>query len=256
MRKLRMAVWMLAAPALGQAATLPRTNPEVTYWTPDAALIARIESKLNPAASSGMPLATKYRLEQYDRYYYGISIDGRRQVRGVLLVPPNREDNPKTGAYITEERYVPRVIGGGCANLTVIYNVARDSVSTGACRGPEGSAPPSETPRWTPDAATAARMEEAIRDYMRRALPDRPDLGTHDREYWGVTLGGKPMIRGNVIGFDAVSGRVGQLLLGTEPQGGVADGFCNNIRLVYDPTAGRLTQFSCDTVGQLPAPLP
>lgn len=87
---------------------------------------------------------------------------------GRLIVPPNREDNPKTGIHITEMKYMPQLHGGGCANVSVTYFVDSDS-SVARCDTVEAGAPPSEVPRWTPDTQNAQRMEAA--SWMVSALP-------------------------------------------------------------------------------------
>jgi hypothetical protein len=67
-------------------------------------LIAKLEAGLKIIS---LPKQTSYQLTQYDRYYAGVTVNGRRQIHGKWIVPPNREDNPKTGIHITDMKYMP-----------------------------------------------------------------------------------------------------------------------------------------------------
>jgi hypothetical protein len=225
-----------------QAHSQTMAQSQEPYWTPDAATIARLESGLKILPPLGAPQRATYALAQYDRYYAGVTDRGQRKVIGRLIVPPNREDNPKTGIHITEMKYMPQLRGGGCANVSVTYVVDRDS-SDAHCDRVEAGAPPSEVPRWTPDPQTAERMEAAIHSVLDGARP-AADLAAYLRNYWGVTVDGSPVIRGRIEKFiDTEPG----IHLGQDYVNGPAmsDGGCNNISITYDVRSARLTQLQC-----------
>ena len=223
--------------------------PEEGYWTPAPSLIARLESGLKIMSS---PDEAQYNLPQYDRYYYGATVRGQRIVRGILIVPPNREDHPQTGVHITEKQYMPTLHGAGCAHVFVTYYVEKDS-SYSQCDMLGSDAPPSEQPHWKPDEQTAARMEAVIQERMHRA--GLPDLSRFGRYYVGVTLDEKPMIRGRIIERHAAVGAAlavdGGVHLQSEWDDAslVFDGGCSNIAVTYDVKAAKFTELACDAQG-------
>src|SRR5690242_101447 len=111
MRKFAMSAAMLLIASSAGAQVYQSEEP---HCTPDAATIAKLEAQLKIDNWPGEKQAN-YPLKQYDRYYAGVTVRGRRMVRGVLIVPPNREDHPKTGIHITGAKNLPRLHGGGCA---------------------------------------------------------------------------------------------------------------------------------------------
>jgi len=192
-----------------------------------------------------------YPLKQYDRYYAGVTVRGRRMVRGKLIVPPNREDHPKTGIHITGAKYLPQLHGGGCANVSVMYSVDANSGS-GQCEVSEAEAPPSEEPHWQPDEQTAARMEAAVREYLQETHPEIADFNSYGRYYWGVTIDGSQLIRGRIMLLRASEAGVH---LASDWDNGpfIFDGRCQNIEMQYDPKGAKLVQLRCD--GEAPKPL-
>src|SRR3954462_7907874 len=120
MRRFAMSAAMLLL--AGSAHAQVFQSPEEPYWTPDAATIAKLEAQLKIESWPDQNQAG-YPLTQYDRYYAGVTVRGRRMVRGKLIVPPNREDHPKTGIHITAVKYLPQLHGGGCANVSVVYSL-------------------------------------------------------------------------------------------------------------------------------------
>lgn len=232
--------------ALAMQAGAPAAEPGEPYWTPDAALIAKLEASVK---IRGFPGARQYELAQYDRYYAGVTYNGQRQVTGRLIIPPNREDNPATGIHVTDEKYLPNLHGYGCANVHVTYYVESNQ-SYAQCTAPNASVPRSEQPHWIPDEATAARMDAAIREALRRGAPAL-DLDTYGRYYWGVTVNGKPVIRGRVLRRDprfttGVNAPGVHVAADWDSGPILSDGGCSNIRAVYDASAAMLTVLACD----------
>lgn len=244
------ALWLLAGAACAQTGP-----PEQPWWTPDAALIARLEAglRINPGSLPGYTSSITYPIAQYNRYYAGVTVGGRRWIRGVLLLPPNREDKLETGVHVTDRTWLPPLPpGGGCAHVTVIYQVDKD-VSSATCALLGTGVPPSERPHWEPDEQTAAHLERLLRERMQRAR--LPDLATYDRFYRGVTIDGRRLIRGRVLyTSEEARQRAGlgppAVHRSSEDSGRfMADGACNNISLTYDVNAARFTELRCDGMG-------
>jgi hypothetical protein len=243
MRKFAIAAAILLLPNLSHAQD---TQSEEPYWTPSAALIARLEAGLKIETFSEDE--ARYQLPFYDRYYYGMTLRGHRFVKGVLLVPPNLEDHPKTGVHVTEKKYMPKIHGAGCGHVYVTYDVDKNS-SHAECDMLGSDAPPSEQPHWKPDEQTAARMESTIQEKMRGA--GLPDLSHYSRYYFGITIDEKPMIRGRI---EEISGSRSpppgvHLLSESDDVPMLFDGGCGNITTLYDVKAAKFTELSCDGQG-------
>ena len=253
MRRDVLLVTILAASVLIVSARAQTAPPEEPYWTPDIATIQKLEASLK--ISGNYPESATYELAQYNRFYSGVTIQGRREVRGVLLVPPNREDHPAVGVHITDAQYLPRLEGGGCAYVRVRYWVDTGT-SSAQCAFPDANAPPSEQPHWQPDESTASRMEAALRDYLHRAYPTLPDLSRYSRYYRGVTVNGRQVIRGRILMFSSAD-RSAARAPGMHLERDAADepiffdGGCDNISAAYDTGAARITALSCDGQGGL-----
>jgi hypothetical protein len=224
---------------------LPSEEP---YWTPDAAMIAKLEAEIKIFA---LPKQATYPVTQFDRYYAGVTIKGGREIRGRLILPPDREDSPKTGIHITDVKYLPQLRGGGCANVYVTYYVDKDFTSA-QCDLTQVAVPASEQPHWLPDEHIAARLEFAIQDFLNRTHGGLPDLSQYSRYYWGATVGGNQIIRGRVL---MLSARDAGMHLADNGDGSavMSDGGCNNIQIAYDVKAASLTRCACD--GELQMPL-
>ena len=231
------------------ASSVNAQNPpsQEPYWTPDAAMIAKLEAGLRIIS---LPKQTSYQLTQYDRYYAGVTNNGRRQIIGKWILPPNREDNPKTGIHITDMKYMPKLRGGGCANLRVTYYVDQD-VSIGQCELTDASVPPSQLPHWKPDEQLAARMETAIEEFLHRTHGGLPELTQYSRYYWGVTIDGNQTILGRVLRLP--NPQPGMHLASDWDDGPImADGGCSNIQIAYDVKLAKLSRCVCDAELQMP----
>jgi hypothetical protein len=236
-------------PSGGSPTTPPlvRTAPDEPYWTPDAGVLAKLEAGLK---ISPMLHQTTFQLAQYDRYYAGVTINQRRAVRGRLIVPPNRDDHPKTGIHVTDMKYMPQLLGGGCANVNVTYWVDQDH-SSAQCSLTDGYAPRSQQPHWKPDEATALIMEVTMQEFLRRTHPVLPELSQFSRYYWGVTIDGRPTVVGRVL---RLSGEVPGMHLAVDSGDGpmMVDGRCTNIRVAFDVRSAKLTEMTCDGERQFP----
>lgn len=251
---------ILAALLLTTGSTIgQQIVPDGPGWTPDATLIAKLEAGLKVTGLADLEL-TAAQLQRYDRYYTGVTHHGQKLITGRLIVPPNHEDNPQTGIHITDSQYMPRLRGGGCSNITVTYYVDQNK-AFGSCDLPDAVAPPSELPKWTPDAALAGRIEAAMQDYLKRAYPRLTPLDAYSRYYWGVTIDGKPVVRGNVLLLGARAASIDPVLapgvhLASDWDNGphLFDGGCSNIRISYDVNAGKFRELDCDGMGGFPQP--
>lgn len=95
-------------------------------WTPDANDIARMESVLRLASAEHISPGTRppEPLVKYARYYAGVSLNGHRMIRGVLIVvmPPYLATRP--GISIVRKEDLPIVMDGGCAIINLLYDPA------------------------------------------------------------------------------------------------------------------------------------
>jgi hypothetical protein len=66
---------ILAAILLPGSAGAPQVVPDEPYWTPDAAMIAKLEAGLKILQR---PQLTTDQLQRYDRYYTGVTLNSRR----------------------------------------------------------------------------------------------------------------------------------------------------------------------------------
>lgn len=243
-------VILAAASSLAVAAHGQQAPPtEQPYWTPDAALIAKLEAGLRiiPGTLPGYTSSITYPLAQYNRYYAGVTVNGQRWIRGVLLLPPNREDKPQTGVHVTDLPWLPRLPpGGGCAHVTVTYLVNQND-STASCALLGAGVPPSERPHWQPDEPAALRLERALGERLRGA--QLPGLASYSRYYRGVTIDARPMIRARVLmspGLDQQMHLASDWDVNTPT---IFDGGCSNITATWDVEAARFTELRCDGAG-------
>jgi hypothetical protein len=244
----------LAALALiaGKTRAAPEP-PGISYWTPDAALVARLEATVDRAGLRRWQGQHVYTREQYDRYYYGEAVNGQRRVIGKWVLPPNRGDSPHAGIHITEAQYMPKLMGNGCGNVSITYYVDADLAVASCEWSAQAYAPPGEQPHWKPGEQATTQLESALGERLQRAK--LPELAEYDRYYRGVTVTGRQVIRGRVMytsadirtraGLDAPS-----MHASAEDSGRVmADGGCANIDVVYDVDAARFTDLHCDGMG-------
>lgn len=97
-------------------------TPPDQHWTPTVELAAGTEPWLR------MPAGTK--LDDYSRYYYGKIEQGRRLLIGVFV-----SDGKHRGVQITTEEKAPRILDGGCYQITVVYDVDAKQTVRIKCNG-------------------------------------------------------------------------------------------------------------------------
>lgn len=228
------------------AQPVPISANEEPYWTPDKATIEKLEGRVEMPVFFGQ---RSYSKDQYNRFYAGVTINGKRVVRGKWIVPPNREDFIPTGTHIIDIEDMPSLPGGGCANVSVMYTVDLNLASA-SCGVAKVDIPPAERPYWRPDTNLIADMERVIQGHLDVARPGVSQLRNFGRYYLGVTIDGKQMIQGSVTttGTDKSIHLVGDrkdLLR-------LTGGQCANIRLLYDVAAKKLSWLACDGERHIP----
>jgi hypothetical protein len=253
MRKIAIAISMgllLGAQAMAQQTmNTPSSGNgvgEEPYWTPDADMITRLESRVEMPTFFGQ---RSYTREQYERYYAGVTVNGRRVIRGRWIVPPNREDFLPTGTHIIDIEDMPSLPGGGCANVTVMYTVDLNLASA-SCNPAKVDIPPAERPYWTPDLAAIDKLEHVIQAHLDEAHPKLTEVKNFGRYYLGVTIEGKPMIQGSLTltGTD----RSIHLVTSRKDLITMANGQCGNIRFLYDVQSSKLNWLACDDERHIP----
>lgn len=120
------------------------------------------------------------------------------------------------------------------------------------------AAPSPDEPHWRPDETIVAEMESGLRQRMQEA--HLASLDAYARNYWGVTLAGSRMVYGQIThpypGRGERAGLGAGVVVGSEPDGrfAMADGFCNNIHLLYDVAQRAFRVLRCDGWGALTPP--
>jgi hypothetical protein len=95
-------------------------------WSVTRATVAAIERHMVLPAGADGPL------ESYDRYYAGVTWNGRRVIE-IELVDPFNPAGPTRSAHIVPESGMPAVGDGGCGVINFDYDVARASLSEPWC---------------------------------------------------------------------------------------------------------------------------
>jgi hypothetical protein len=93
-------------------------------WSPDPALIQRIEKQLV------LPPGSKL-LEAYTRYYFGTS-SGERQILGGTFLHESREAG---GVKIVNQADAPLIFDGGCTVVHLKYDIQDDKTVSIFCNG-------------------------------------------------------------------------------------------------------------------------
>ncbi len=100
-------------------------------WTPGAKDIAKLESVVNLSSATLISPGSKppAHLSEYARIYAGVTIHGRRMIRGVLLL------GTPTGASVVRETMLPEIMDGGCGIIYLLYDVEASRVASLRCNG-------------------------------------------------------------------------------------------------------------------------
>jgi len=124
----------LALVPLNLAAGPANSNSAINgYWLPDATTVDRVERAVRqmPPPKTGDRVATS--LDDYGRYYTGVTLNGRKVVYGVFLSMDPSHYSP--GVYIVPRDKQPAIAGGMCTQLNVWYDVADERVTEFHCYG-------------------------------------------------------------------------------------------------------------------------
>jgi len=123
--------------ALFCAAVAPAAAQGAREWTPDAAMVARVEAFMQthmPSREGSATLRKPLRLEDFARYYAGVfDSRGRKMVRGVF-VGFDAEHYPR-GSHIVPENDLPMILDGGCGIIEVQFDVEAGRAPWAACNG-------------------------------------------------------------------------------------------------------------------------
>jgi hypothetical protein len=103
------------------------------YWLPDSKTVERIEQAIRHAAPPATGDLTATSVDNYGRYYTGVTLNGHRVVYGVFLsMDPTRYPR---GIHIVPFEDQPHMTGGGCSQLNVWYDVSEERVTEFHCYG-------------------------------------------------------------------------------------------------------------------------
>jgi hypothetical protein len=95
-------------------------------WVPTAAAIAAFEARLK-LPNGAQPLS------EYERYYAGTWIGGRKMIEGVLETAYRRHKRGKV--HIVPEDQLPGIMDGGCYIITVLFDVTTNRTAQVSCNG-------------------------------------------------------------------------------------------------------------------------
>jgi hypothetical protein len=107
-------------------------------WTPDADVIAKLESSIklpSLGVSTKYPSGRSPVITEYDRYYMGYTDHGQRMIRGEFVMRPERTSVP-TGIHLVPDlKKFPIVLDGGCAIVHIVYAVETARIMWVRCNG-------------------------------------------------------------------------------------------------------------------------
>jgi hypothetical protein len=119
---------------------------DLPHWNPGDATIAKLDFAFRNASEwHGSPPG----LEPYNRFYAGVTIKGRRMIRAEFAQLYDSVDcaaaaphvclgKPRKGEiHIVPEDRFPRIKGGGCSDVNMLYDVAADRMAELRCNAPE-----------------------------------------------------------------------------------------------------------------------
>jgi hypothetical protein len=108
-------------------------------WTPTAKIVAQLEKAIPP--QEGFRRPKDLNLSDYDRYYTGSQVDGRKVILGLYVQIRTRDsaqrpDSARTGQiHIAPSQQLPLISDGGCGVIHVFYDPQTGSPPTLQCNG-------------------------------------------------------------------------------------------------------------------------
>jgi len=102
-------------------------------WIPESAVVLQLDKMLHQRPVPGLGGNRAAALDDYARYYTGLTQGGRMVIYGVFLSSDPAHYPP--GLYIVDARRMPAMTGGGCTHLQLWYDVETASVTQFRCYG-------------------------------------------------------------------------------------------------------------------------
>lgn len=109
-------------------------------WTPDLRAISALEAQIRTPAGAPEPIGP---MADYARFYVGVTIGGRRMIRGELVHAPRECPQPvrdvgvfcayQAGIHLNEE--FPSILDGGCGIVNLLYDPAARRIVWIRCNG-------------------------------------------------------------------------------------------------------------------------
>ena len=97
-------------------------------WTPSQQDVARLEAKIRALPPTASPLF------RYARYYAGVRENGHRVIIGRALLG-DLVDSKLPGVYIVDRGQMPEILDGGCAILSVEFDLSSGAMDGPRCNG-------------------------------------------------------------------------------------------------------------------------
>jgi hypothetical protein len=127
-----------AAAAVSLAGPIAAQPAPSGQWTPTAQMVAQLEKAIRLPQDLRMPRDRS--LADYDRYYTGSEIGGRKVISGLYvqieMTDARRKPNsvPAGQVHIVPMQRLPTIADGGCSVITVFYDLKSGS-ATIQCNG-------------------------------------------------------------------------------------------------------------------------
>lgn len=103
-------------------------------WTPADNQIAELEASVRLEKLPGWLPSEAPSLARYDRYYAGSTVEGKKVILGEFVVPEDPGHAPGIHIVANKDEF-PRIEGGGCTIVNVIYSPTRHKVISIWCNG-------------------------------------------------------------------------------------------------------------------------
>jgi hypothetical protein len=196
-----------------------------THWAPDAATAAQIDSMIDITG-------TTRKLNEYDRYYAGVTADLKRAEVLYLLAEPGR----KPAMHLVDKLppYTPEDTCGYWNNYIDMDKPTTKKAVEG-CKRIFVRVFLSRQPFWMPDIATVQAMEKDWALPSEKGFTPEP-LETYARYYTGRTLDGHRVIEGKLLAPSYARDKAGIHLVDydTMSQTVMIGGGCGYIMTLYD----------------------
>ena len=134
-RSALLSIWMATGALLFSG-----SSDAAGIWAPDVRMIAALEPQIRTPANAPEAIGP---IDSYARFYIGVTIKGRRMIRGELVQVARECSEPKhdvgllceyrAGLHVNED--LPSILDGGCAIVNLLYDPTANRIVWLHCNG-------------------------------------------------------------------------------------------------------------------------